>query len=325
MPAAWIVLVDFNGLSDTRKCLQSLAVSTMAANAVVVDNASKVEVGPALQPEFPTVAFVRSPVNGGWAGGNNIGVKYAIDRGADLVILLNNDTTVPPEFTEKMIAAAEAHPDYGVLGPVIHFMDEPTKVQTTGVVFNRPDRAGFFQPIDVATTPGSPAVVSVDIVNGCCLMIRRATVEKIGLIDDCYFLIHEESDWCLRVQEAGGACGVIAEGLVWHKGSSSFQREGKSLQRYFDARNLLRLLLRHRRRKTARKPIPAIVHYLKYIFHRYAHEKDGGFDKSANAVLEGLYDGLRRRRGPYPPGWRPGLFALRGMAYLAWRLRRSPA
>ena len=84
---------------------------------------------------------------------------------------------------------------------------------------------------------------------------------------------------------------------------------------------MLRLLLRHRRRATARKPIPAIVHYLKYIFHRYAHEKDGGFEKSARAVLEGLYDGLLSRSGPYPKGGRPGLFALRGVAYLAWRLR----
>ena len=332
-PPPAIVLVDYNGLDDTRKCLASLAGLAGAARVVVVDNASRVDVSAALSGTFPWATFLRAGRNGGWAGGNNLGLKFALDGGADLVILLNNDTVVGPDFACRMVAAADAHPDFGILGPVIRFLAPPHEVQTDGVVFNGPARPGFFQRLAVplppaGTTPGAasteppggPAVAEVDIVNGCCLMVRRAVVEGIGPIDEEYFLVHEESDFCLRAQEAGFRNGVIAESLVWHKGSSSFQREGKRLQRYFDTRNLARLLRRHRGRPTARGPWASRRHYLMYAYHRYAIEREGGFRDSADAILEGLYDAMTGRWGPHSARRRPGLSLLRLAFGSAWRV-----
>lgn len=317
----WVVLVNFNGLDDTRKCLRSLAELSDAASVVVVDNASKENAVPVLAREFPWADAVRSETNGGWAGGNNLGVQHAVARGADWVILLNNDTTVPPRFIRRLMEAAERFPDYGVLGPVILFMDEPTKVQTTGVVFNRPDRAGFFQPIPVPHDAEAPvSVVECDIVNGCCLMVRRDVVEKIGLVDEQFFLIHEESDWCLRAQ-AVTTCGVVTDALVWHKGSSSFQREGKKFQRYYDARNLVRLLRKHRGRPTGRRFGKGFRHYLRYAYHRYSHEREAGQRESADAVLTGLYDGLSGHYGPYRDRWRPGLWLFKKLVAAVWKLR----
>ena len=326
-PPPAIVLVDYNGLDDTRKCLASLAGLAGATSVVVVDNASRVDVAAALAGTFPWATFLRAPSNGGWAGGNNLGLEFALGTGADLVILLNNDTVVGPDFACRMVAAADAHPEYGILGPVIRFMAPPHEVQTDGVAFNGPARPGFFQrlavPLSESPSPAAaapPAVAEVDIVNGCCLMVRRAVVERIGPIDEDYFLIHEESDFCLRAQEAGFRNGVLAEALVWHKGSSSFQREGKRLQRYFDARNLLRLVRRHRRRPTGRGPWASRGHYLRYAYHRYALEREGGFPDSAAAVIEGLYDALAGRWGPYAARRRPGLALLRLAFGTAWRL-----
>jgi hypothetical protein len=317
----WVVLVNFNGLDDTRKCLRSLEEIPDALSVVVVDNASKENAVPVLQLEFPWADVVRSEVNGGWAGGNNLGVKHALARGAEWVILLNNDTTVPPRFVSRLVEAATAHPDFGVLGPVILFMDEPDKVQTTGVVFNRPDRDGFFQPIDVPHDAEKPvAVVECDIVNGCCLMVRRDVVEKIGFVDEQFFLIHEESDWCLRAQTVT-KCGIVTDALVWHKGSSSFAREGKRLQRYYDTRNLVRLLRKHGRRPGARGRVAGFRHFLGYAYHRYAHEREAGQHDAANAVLEGLYDGLTGRFGVYRTRWRPGLWFLRSLVGGVWKLK----
>ena len=334
-PPPAIILVDFNGLDDTRKCLASLAGLVGAARVVVVDNASRVDVAAALSGTFPWATFLRAERNGGWAGGNNLGLKFALDGGADLVILLNNDTVVGPDFACRMVAAADAHPDFGILGPVIRFLAPPHEVQTDGVVFNGPARPGFFQRLAVPLPPAAPqatpggvqpdppggaaAVAEVDIVNGCCLMVRRAVVERVGLIDEAYFLVHEESDFCLRAQEAGFKNGVVAESLVWHKGSSSFQREGKRLQRYFDTRNLARLLRRHRGRPTARGPWESRRHYLTYAYHRYAVEREGGFRDSADAVLEGLYDAMTDRWGPHLARRRPGLSLLRLAFGSAWR------
>ncbi len=90
-----------------------------------------------------------------------------------------------------------------------------------------------------------PTITDVDIVNGCCMMVRAEVLARVGLIDERFFLIHEESDFCLRARQAGFKCGVMAEALVWHKGSSSFKRSGKRWQRYYDARNLYLLLSKH--------------------------------------------------------------------------------
>ena len=146
------------------------------------------------------------------------------------VVLLNNDTVVAPDFVARLTAAAAAHPAYGVLGPVIRFMDPPHEVQTDGCLFNEPAQPGFFQRKPVRwPRRRRRTITEVDIVNGCCMMIRADVFRRIGLIDERFFLIHEESDFCLRARRAGFRCGVLGEALVWHKGSSSFKRSGAAL------------------------------------------------------------------------------------------------
>ena len=241
-------------------------------------------------------------------------------------MLLNNDTTVEPQFVERLMAAANAHPEHGILGPVIRFLAPPYEVQTEGVIFNKPCEPGFFQrvPVPLATTE-PPTVVEVDIVNGCCLMLRRGVVEKIGLVDEAFFLIHEEADYCLRAQEAGFKLGVIAESLVFHKGSSTFEREGHGFQRYYDARNLLRLLRNHRGRPGERSYFRGFVHAIRYALSRYALEREKGFRESADAVLAGLYDGLIGRYGPRSDRWRPGFGIVRRVIAGIWRLKGAIA
>lgn len=316
-PTVWVVLVNYNGLADTRRCLRSLAGLTVPARVVVVDNASDPDPTPGLAAEFPRAALVRSDVNTGWSGGNNAGIRHALGRGADYVLLLNNDTTVHPELVGRLLAAFAAHPGYGVVGPVIRYMDEPDLVMTDGTAFGR-GGAGFFRRLPVPEAPADPpAVAEVDIVNGCALMARADVLRRVGPIDDRFFLIHEESDFCLRVRRAGWRCGVLAEGLVWHKGSSAFKRSGKRWQRYYDARNLGLLLSKH----PARGGVMSYAAYLRYAYHRYCHEREDGHPDAADAVLEGVADFAGRRFGPYRPRTRLAVPVLRGVFEAARRLK----
>ena len=157
----------------------------------------------------------------------------------------------------------------------------------------------FFEriPVDIASSE-PPRLVSVDIVNGCCMMISRRVFERIGLIDERFFLIHEESDFCLRALQAGFECGIVAEPLVWHKGSSTFKRTGKGLQRYYDARNLFLLLWKHRGRRGGRTELSSWFQYLKYVYYRFSIEREQDEEKAADAVLSGLCDALAGRFGP---------------------------
>lgn len=321
-PNVWIVTVNFNGLEDTRKCLRSLRSLTAPASVVVVDNASQDDPNAAVAAEFPGVHLLRNAVNAGWSGGNNTGIRYALDRGADYTILLNNDTTVHPDVVGRLLAGAAANPCFGVLGPVIRYMDEPAVTMTDGVVFNRPGYPGFFQREPVPERSADPpAVADVDIVNGCCMMVAAPVFARVGLIDDRFFLIHEEADFCLRAREAGFRCGVLAEALVWHKGSTSFKRSGKRWQRYYDTRNLGLLLSKHTARSAGRGGLSSYAAYLRYAYHRYCHEREDGQPDTADAVLEGLIDAATRRFGPHVPRRRWAVPVLRGVFEAARRLK----
>ncbi|MBM3979995.1 MAG: glycosyltransferase, partial [Planctomycetes bacterium] len=319
-PNVWIVPVNYNGTDDTRKCLRSLDALAPRANVVLVDNASRPDPCEALRAEFPWVHVVRNDANLGWSGGNNTGIRYALARGATHVLLLNNDTTVAPDIVARLLAAFAAHPRFGVIGPVIRYMDEPAVVMTDGVTFAPPGFPGFFRRREVPERAADPpAVDGTDIVNGCCMMIRADVFARVGLIDDRFFLIHEEADFCLRAARAGFACGVLAEPLVWHKGSTSFKREGRSWQRYYDTRNLALLLRRHRRAGA----LSAYATYLRYAYHRYCHEREANQPAAADAVLEGLIDAAARRTGPYPKRRRWAVPLLRGLFELARRTKRK--
>jgi GT2 family glycosyltransferase len=284
---------------------------------VLVDNASHDNWLDEFAVEFPWCHCIRNLKNEGWAGGNNTGIRHALAQKAEWVVLLNNDTVVAPEFLDRLRMAAESHPDHGILGPVIGYIEEPWAVMTDGCRFNPTAYPGFFKRLEVPVErQDPPRVVDVDIVNGCCIVVAASVFEKIGLIDERFFLIHEESDLCLRARRVGFACGVLAEQLIWHKGSSSFQREGRSLQRYYDTRNLLLLLCKHARSHGRRGILSSWAWYARHAYHRYAIERELGHGSAADAVLRGLGDALAGRFGQAPetivtsPSWLSYLFGL---------------
>ena len=144
------------------------------------------------------------------------------------------------------------------------------------------------------------------------MMIRTEVFQRIGLIDERFFLIHEESDFCLRARQRGYRCGVLGKSLVWHKGSTSFKRSGKRLQRYYDTRNLYLLLTKHARsHREGRGLLGSLRNYVKYAYYRYTIERENDSREAADAVLDGLWDALARRFGPLGQQRRWGVALLR--------------
>lgn len=301
-PRVSIVTVNYNGTDDTHKCLRSLrALDYPNVEVVLVDNGSKPKVGDLFAREYPWVRVIQNPVNGGWAGGNNVGIRDALRRGAEYFVLLNNDTIVAPNLVHRLLAGLNS--GYDVIGPLVHWMDEPDVVMMDGCAFDAPGSPSFFDRVPISTTA---PITDVEIVYGCCLTTSAAVFNRIGLLDERFFLIHEESDFCLRARKAGFRCGIQAEPLVWHKGSSSFQREGKPLQRYFDARNLFLLVWKHA--GSYRRPPERLrmwLKYLRHVYYFYCLRRERGDDRGADAVLNGLHDALLRQFGPLRDRWRP--------------------
>lgn len=303
-PQVAIVIVNYNGIEDTLKCLDSLfALKYDNKFVVVVDNGSSSPAHDDILSAHPWVVMERSATNEGWAGGNNIGIRNALNAGVEFVILLNNDTVVSSDLVSRLVDAAQANPEFGIIGPVINEMSHPDQVQTDGCLFNRPESAGFFQrKVVPLRTPSSPlGVTEVDIVNGCCMMISRQVFERIGFIDEQFFLIHEESDYCLRAREHGFRCGVIGESLVWHKHSASFARAGNWRQRYYEVRNLYLLLRKHPPTSCSRSSVKSWLTYAQHLYYCYCIEREQHSEQGARAVVQGFCDALYGRFGPQVP------------------------
>jgi GT2 family glycosyltransferase len=323
-----IVVVNYNGLLDTRRCLESIAsIDDSTVSTLVVDNGSTEDPSERLRAEFPWCRVERLPSNTGWAGGNNVGLRIGVEEiGAEHVLLLNNDTTVAPQIVARLAAAGRSAPEFGIIGPVICFMEEPGVVMTDGCLFNHPDSPGFFVrkvvPIEAADPP---RLAEVDIVNGCAMMVSARVVREIGPIDERFFLIHEESDFCLRARRAGFKCGVLAEALVWHKGSSSFKRVGSQVQRYYDTRNLFLLLRKHLGTADGTRGAGASwIEYARYAYHRFCIEREHDQVESADAVIDGLCDAMAGRWGGHHPRRRPAAKPIHLAFEAARRLRSRP-
>jgi GT2 family glycosyltransferase len=304
-PFVVVVVLHWNGLDDTLGCLDSLARQTYPGlRLLVVDNGSTLDARPGIGASHPAVEVLRLSENRGWAGGNNAGVSAALRAGAEYVLLLNNDTVARPELVERLVAASRAAPAVGVLGAAIRSaseldspgsmgqLDDTAGVFAGGARFARSGRPGFLR--DLAPAPADSPPRPVDVVNGCCMLISRAALERVGRFDERFFLVHEEADFCLRAGHRGIGRAVLSEPLLWHRRHASFRRAGLHLQAYYDTRNLALLVRKHVPQAARARALCAWLDHARY---RYDEAREAGQTDRARAVAAGVVDAARGRYG----------------------------
>ncbi len=241
-PSVWIIVLNWNGWADTLACLTSLRqLCYPGSRIVVVDNGSTDDsVATLRQVASPTeVEIIESGRNLGYAGGNNLGIRYALERGADFILVLNNDTMVDPMLLDDLVSAADRHPEAGCFGPWIFYMDDPDRLWFTrtewapaAAAFTASDKGRLASELTREST-------STEYVCGAALFFRADVARQIGLLDERFFLVYEDSDWCFRARRAGFECVTVPSARVWHKIGTSFGSEASPLRTYFSARNKL--------------------------------------------------------------------------------------
>lgn len=234
-----VVILNWNGRDDTLACLASVAgIHHADFQTIVVDNGSADGSVAAIRAAFPRVEIIETGRNLGFAGGNNVGIRRALDRGADHVLLLNNDTEVDPGLLEAFADAARRFPAAGVFSAKIYFHADPRRIWYAGASWN-PATARFDQ-IGEGLTDDCVGVTSpceTAYACGCAFYVSSARLREIGLLDEDFFLYFEETDWCSRAKAAGYPSMLVPDAKVWHKVSVSFGGEGSPLALYFITRN----------------------------------------------------------------------------------------
>jgi GT2 family glycosyltransferase len=241
-PSVWIVVLNWNGLSDTLVCLESLRdLQYTQRRVVVVDNGSTDGSLYALRSAESrlSIEIIDAGRNLGYAGGNNLGTRHALDRGADFILILNNDTTVDRMLLDELLTAEGRHPEAGCFGPWIYYMDDPDRLWFTRSEWETEAAAFTARSKGRLASELAKESANTEYVCGAALFFRSGVARKIGLLDERFFLVYEDSDWGFRARRAGFECIAVPSAKVWHKIGTSFGSEESPLRTYFSSRNKL--------------------------------------------------------------------------------------
>lgn len=243
-----IVILNWNQIEETIECLNSVtAIRFPNYEIILVDNGSTETFPVNFLESYPHVSLLQNGKNLGFAEGNNRGIAYALERGAEYVLILNNDTRVDPDILHALMEAAHLHPEAGVFGAKIYYYDEPTTLwYAGGEVDSKKGRCYHVGCTDSDLEKKWEEVRDTGYACGCALFIRAETIHKVGMMDPQFFLIWEEIDWCWRIRQAGYRCLFVPKAKVWHKISLSFEGGNRgAVWQYFYWRNRLLFLKRH--------------------------------------------------------------------------------
>ncbi|WP_129673965.1 glycosyltransferase family 2 protein [Candidatus Chloroploca sp. Khr17] len=223
-PRVICVVVAWGLPEQTQACLASLQVSIYAPlQIVLVDNGSPVALHDTLAcPD--ACELIRLEHNCGYTIGTNHGLRRALALGADYVLLLNNDARVAPHAIARLVAAAQQAPHAGVLGAKILYDDTPDRIWSFG------SRRRRWSPVPLDLGRGRrdsaalSAVIPVDYVNGCAMLLSRALLTHVGLLDPLFPMYYEDVDLCRRAQAAGFTVLAVGDARVWHLVSRTAQQ-----------------------------------------------------------------------------------------------------
>jgi len=225
------VVLNFNGEEFLPDCLDSLGRQTYQnLEVIVVDNASTDGSLALLKTDYRWTTLIENESNLMFAGGNNRGIRHAMNiLGADYVLLVNNDIRCDSRMVEQLAGDLEDDPLAGMAGPKIYYWDEPDVIWSAGGTMN--PWTGNTAHIGLRQTDNGQYDTRsyVDYLTACAIMVKRRVIEEIGVLDEDFPMYSEDADWCRRAVEHGYRCLYVPDARLWHRISAS---SGGNLSRF---------------------------------------------------------------------------------------------
>ncbi|MBN1483916.1 MAG: glycosyltransferase family 2 protein [Chloroflexia bacterium] len=241
-PLVAMIVLTWNQRDLTLDCLASLDemnYPTDRLQVIVVDNGSTDGTARGIRERYPQVKVLENGENLGFAEGNNVGIRSAIQQGVDYVMLLNNDTVVDANMLNYLIEAGEMFPSAGIVAPKIYYYDDPKRIWCAGASIDwRTGRITRLQA-DELDTPDAVEPDRVDFASGCAICVKREVIEQTGLLDARFFIYYEETDWCVRANRSGWETLYVPKAHLWHKVSAAMGKTSPATDYYMNRNTLL--------------------------------------------------------------------------------------
>lgn len=230
-----VILVNYYGMKDTDECIRSIRQSDMKADIVVVDNSCGSEEAALLQKAHLDVTVIANRENIGFAAANNAGIRWAMERDYEYVMLLNNDTVIEPDMIRFLVGKA----DQGTVAvPAMYYASQPDALWYGGGSISR--WLGKSRHLQLRTER------TVTYATGCCMMLHRDIIMNVGMLDKRYFMYCEDLEYSLRLAENHVSILYVPEAKLFHKVGKSSGGPQSPLSNYYLTRNRLHCIREHR-------------------------------------------------------------------------------
>jgi GT2 family glycosyltransferase len=290
-PLVSIISINYNQVQVTRELLASLRQVTYPhIEIIVVDNASPAEDPGCLQQDYPEIRLIRSQVNAGFAGGNNLGIAQAQGK---YLLFLNNDTEVAPGFLEPLVELFETNNQAGCASPKIIYYGTDELIQYAGSTginpwTSRSKTIGQYEKDLGQHNISRPT----SLADGAAMMVPSKVIQQVGLMPEVYFLYYEELDWCEIIKRGGYTCHYVAKSRIYHKESVSVGK-ASVLKTYYLHRNRLLFIRRNLQgRQLCTSALIFLLVAVPRLFLRYGIK---GEWKHLQAICKGLSWHLHHR------------------------------
>lgn len=257
----FIIILNYNGYKNTIECLNSFkAVREPQGHElipVIIDNASVDDSVKVLRKDFPHIILLENKINLGYAGGNNTGITYALDNGADYIVILNNDTLFDRSSILEMLDALVLN-RADVVCPKIYFekgfeyhhdryqkKDLGKVFWFAGTIMDWANVIAHHRGVDEVDEGQYDKKPHIDFITGACFMVRRNVFDKIAGFDESYFLYYEDADLSMKMKKNDFKMILAVKSIIYHKNAGSTGGSGSTLQDYFITRNRLLFGLRY--------------------------------------------------------------------------------
>ncbi|MBR3152416.1 MAG: glycosyltransferase family 2 protein [Clostridia bacterium] len=228
-----IIMVNYNGEELCKECIESINNGSIVPDIILVDNAS-INFNYKNFLKYKNVTILRNSENIGFTGGNNIGINFALKNNYEYIILLNNDTIIDKNMIEELMSNSNYNT---ITTPKMYYYSEPKKIWFAGGKINFFKANAKHIGKDRFDSKKFDKKKKIDFATGCCMCIHKSILEKVGLLNENFFMYNEDLEFCLRCLQKKIDIIYIPTAMLWHKVGGSSGGDISKTFTYYSNRN----------------------------------------------------------------------------------------